>query len=127
MGRIRWVDCKLTALKNLGSTTAIQEALQDLPEDLEDTYRRVLENVNKYHVKEAKAILQWVTFSFEPVTIEMAPEILAIDVPGYDPENHTHDLEKELNKIVDSTLIVTPGAKAMPVDFRQGQCLSTLN
>ena len=49
-------------------------ALKDLPETLEETYNRALMNVHKYHITEARYILQWVTFSYRPLTVEEVQE-----------------------------------------------------
>ena len=91
-----------------GTRKAIRKALQHLPSTLEETYQQILQNIDKDHQEEAKCILQWITYSYEPLTLKMAQEILAIEVDGQEfvPENRTPSLEHHLHKIIDSTLVI---------------------
>ncbi|THU77000.1 ankyrin, partial [Dendrothele bispora CBS 962.96] len=85
----------------------IRAALKNLPKDLADTYKRVLEGIPEYHKDEAQCILQWILFSFKPVTIEMAQEIFAIDVAEniFHEEDVTFGFENKIENVVGSTLV----------------------
>ncbi|THU93972.1 hypothetical protein K435DRAFT_799243 [Dendrothele bispora CBS 962.96] len=58
-GQIRWVDCQLTSLQELGTKDAIRKALQSLPRTLEEIYDNALKSIHKYHIDEAICLLQW--------------------------------------------------------------------
>ncbi|THU85193.1 hypothetical protein K435DRAFT_926207 [Dendrothele bispora CBS 962.96] len=106
-GQIRWVDCQLTSLQELGTKKAIQKALKTLPKSLEEIYAHALENIHKDHRDEAKCLLQWILFSYEPLTIKNAMEVLAIDHKKQVVNNYRDDLsENNLYKIISSTIVV---------------------
>ncbi|KAF5335644.1 hypothetical protein D9758_017769 [Tetrapyrgos nigripes] len=75
-GQIRWVDCQIQQLQELGTRTAILTALKNLPDDLEETYCQALVRVNKHHQKDVEAILKWLLFGYEELKLELLPEIL---------------------------------------------------
>ncbi|THU94013.1 ankyrin, partial [Dendrothele bispora CBS 962.96] len=105
--QIRWVDCQLTSLQELGTKDAIRKALQSLPTTLEDIYDHALKSIHKYHVDEAKHLLQWILFSHQPLTIKNVIEVLAIDLKRQTVNKERNEqLGDNLHKIISSTIVV---------------------
>jgi hypothetical protein len=70
---------------------SIRRALAELPETLDNTYARILQNIPKNHRKVAHAILQLLAVSFRPVTVEEVAVTSAVD---YEMENFDHVLQQ---------------------------------
>jgi ankyrin repeat protein len=62
----------------------LNKALRTLPPTLDQTYERILSAISGEHAEYAMRILQWLTFSERPLTVEEVAEVVAIDV-GRDP------------------------------------------
>jgi hypothetical protein len=58
----------------------LRESLATLPPTLDQTYDRILCAIYKQDSKYALRILQWLTFSAQPLSIEEVAEVVAIDV-----------------------------------------------
>ena len=87
--RFRWTACQLDSLRDCFSVYDVREALASLPEDLNKTYDRILENINKKHHQVALKILQWLTYSARPLRLEEVVEVIAIDLedtPRFNPQ-----------------------------------------
>jgi len=59
-----------------------------LPKDLDETYARILDNINEDYRRDALKILQWLTYSARPLQLEEVAEVIAIDVkesPRFNP------------------------------------------
>ena len=87
--RFRWTACQLDSLRDCFSVYDVREALASLPEDLDKTYDRILENINKKHHQVALNILQWLTYSARPLRLEEVVEVIAIDLedtPRFNPQ-----------------------------------------
>ncbi|THU76987.1 hypothetical protein K435DRAFT_846360, partial [Dendrothele bispora CBS 962.96] len=111
-GQIRWVDCQLTSLQELGTKKAIQKALKTLPKTIEDIYAYALDKIPEEHRDEAECLLQWILFSYRPLKIKNAAEVLAIDLEKQEVNNYRDDLsESNLHKIISSTIIVIAGGE----------------
>jgi hypothetical protein len=68
---------------------ALRKALKALPKTLDETYARILDNINEEYSQDAFRILQWLVYSARPLRIEEIAEVLAIntDESRFDPEN----------------------------------------
>lgn len=79
--RFQWVVCQLNTLASCRSISELRKALLSLPKDLDDTYARILEAIDKdgYHVQAFK-ILQLLVCSNEPVTVAEAAEMIPIEL-----------------------------------------------
>ncbi|KAL9100692.1 MAG: hypothetical protein Q9163_003956 [Psora crenata] len=55
------------------------KALASLPKTLDDTYTRILCNIDDSSSQDAFKILQWLTFSARPLRLEEISEVIAID------------------------------------------------
>lgn len=67
--RFRWVHCQLQALAKSTKPKSIQKALLNLPDTLNETYKRMLMNIPKENQREALLLLQWVTYAKSPLTL----------------------------------------------------------
>src|SRR6266851_2823573 len=76
--RFRWVFCQLEALRYC-FPSSIRQMLQELPESLDETYERVLREINKKNREHAHRLLQCLTVAVRPLRIAELAEILAVD------------------------------------------------
>ena len=90
--RFRWVACQLDSLGDCFDLLHLRQALKSLPKTLDDTYARILCNIDnhyKHYNRQILKILQWLTFSLRPLQLKEVAEIIAIDVdeiPRFDPQ-----------------------------------------
>ena len=92
--RFRWVFCQLDVLKKCKNPSALDKALKILPETLQDTYDRILLNINADYQEMARCALIWLAFSKRPLKIKELAEaaILNPDVnTAFDPKNKFFD------------------------------------
>ncbi len=69
---------------------ALRKALASLPRTLDETYERILCNIDEEHAEDALKVLQWLAFSARPLELQEVAEATAItldDVPRFDPED----------------------------------------
>ena len=76
--RFRWVYCQLERLRHC-LPPSIRVILDDLPDTLDETYERVLKNINKANQKHAVRLLHCLTFAIRPLHVEELAEVLAVD------------------------------------------------
>jgi ankyrin repeat protein len=72
----------------------LKKALTRLPPTLDETYERILAGINDDYSIYALRILQWLTFSARPLSIEEVAETIAVDGkrdPVFDPEEVLED------------------------------------
>ncbi|KAJ9157857.1 Ankyrin repeat protein [Pleurostoma richardsiae] len=89
----RWVQCQLDSISSLRTVKAVRKALDDLPQGLEDTYRRILSQVPRGDVPVLRHILEWLCFSVMPIKLTELYEAIGIE-PGtesIDPEARLRD------------------------------------
>jgi hypothetical protein len=87
--------CQLDALRKCLKLDQLRKALKSLPKDLDETYGRILDNIDREdNSKDAFKILQWLAYSTRPLRIEEMVEVIAVDIKGdprFDPENRLPD------------------------------------
>ena len=76
--RFRWVYCQLERLRHC-LPPSVRGILDDLPETLDETYERVLKDINKANQKHAIRLLHCLTVAIRPLRVEELAEVLAID------------------------------------------------
>jgi hypothetical protein len=87
----------------------LRKSLATLPPTLDQTYDRILSAISEEDREYATRILQWLTFSARPLTVEEIAEVVAIDVardPAFDPDEVLEDPLEALT-ICSSLLTVT--------------------
>ncbi|KAF8469399.1 hypothetical protein DFH94DRAFT_656891, partial [Russula ochroleuca] len=77
-GMFRWVYCQLAALRHC-LPASVGRILEELPETLDETYERVLREINKANRDHARRLLQFLTVALRPLRVEELAEVLAID------------------------------------------------
>ena len=73
----------------------LRKALATLPRTLDDTYARILCDIDEENQQYALHILQWLAFSARPLRLIEVSEVVAIDVndtPQFDPQRRLQDL-----------------------------------
>ena len=76
--RFRWVYCQLEALRHC-LQPSLRGILEELPETLDETYERVLKEINKANREHARRLLQCLTVASRPLRVGELAEVLAID------------------------------------------------
>ena len=76
--RFRWVYCQLEALRHC-IPSSVRHILGELPESLDETYERVLREINKANREHAHRLLQCLTVASRPLRVAELAEVLAVD------------------------------------------------
>ena len=83
LSRFRWVDCQLEALRSCPSSEYhLDLMLKSLPESLDETYERMLCNINYHLVEDARRILTLLCFSKWPLTVQELIDGVAVEING---------------------------------------------
>src|SRR5438034_10716593 len=81
--RFRWVVCQLDELRKCLNIESLRRALRTLPKTLDDTYARILMNIDEEFYEYALRVLQWLAFSACPVKLGEVAESIAVDLAGH--------------------------------------------
>jgi ankyrin repeat protein len=79
--RFQWVFCQLETLRHAVQPD-IREILKALPRTLDETYERMLKNINEKNRKHARRLLHCLAVSARPLRVEELAEILTFDFDG---------------------------------------------
>ncbi|KAK2745548.1 hypothetical protein FQN57_003673 [Myotisia sp. PD_48] len=80
-GVFRWVECQFETLKRCPqSEYHLHQCLQSLPRTLDETYERMLCNIDETMTVEAQRILTLICFSARPLTVAELIEGIAVDL-----------------------------------------------
>ncbi|MCJ1380068.1 hypothetical protein MMC17_003171 [Xylographa soralifera] len=93
-GMFRWVVCQLDELRKCLKPATLRKTLMLLPKTLDDTYARILCNIDEQYSEDAFKILQWLAYSARPLSIEEVAEVLAVNIEGHpriDPNNRLRE------------------------------------
>jgi hypothetical protein len=96
----------------------LRKSLASLPRTLDQIYDRILTAISEEYSKYAMRILQWLTFSARPLSVEEIAEVVAIDVardPAFDRDEVLED-PLEVLDICSSLVTITTDE----VDRRSG-------
>jgi len=104
------VVCQLDMFRRCLSVAAVRKALATpLPKSLDETYERILSNIDEVHQPEVMKILQALTVSIDHLTLDQVVEILAVDLdsipPRFDPDARVLDSQSILTMC--SSLVTT--------------------
>jgi ankyrin repeat protein len=72
------VYCQLEALRHC-LPPSVRHVLDELPETLDETYKRILREVNKANREHARRLLHCLTVAIRPLRVEELAEVLAVD------------------------------------------------
>ncbi|CAN9399574.1 unnamed protein product [Alternaria alternata] len=105
----------------------LRKSLASLPRTLDQTYDRILTAIGEEYSKYAMRILQWLTFSARPLSVEEVAEVVAIDVArdlAFDCDEVLEDPLEALNicsSLVTITTSKAEGEYLMSDRIKQGQ------
>ena len=103
-GMFRWVECQLDAIRKCKKPAQVRKTLRSLPATLDDTYARILANVEEDFVEDVRRILSCLICSFYPFAIEEVAETVAIVSEG----DNYYDIDSRLFRSRD-ILTICPG------------------
>lgn len=89
-GMFRWVYCQLQALSECLDKPAVRRMLQTLPNDLNETYDRILQKIPMPRVPNAIKLLQLLVFSKRSLRLEEVIDAVATE-PDTDPPFDAED------------------------------------
>jgi hypothetical protein len=79
MNRFRWVFCQLEVLRHCFPSN-LRHILEELPKSLDDTYKRILKEINNANWTHAYRLLQCLIVASRPLRVEELAEMLAFDL-----------------------------------------------
>lgn len=93
------MDLQIRELVNCTSEQALEDQLKALPKGLEEAYERILSRSSK--PKDMKRLLQWLAFSFRPLTLSELADAVAVNFPStglptYNPKLRSMDVHSVL-------------------------------
>ena len=77
--RFRWVFCQLEVLRHTFPIN-LRRVLDELPKSLDETYKRILKEINNVNRLHAYHLLQCLMVAGRPLLVEELAEILALDL-----------------------------------------------
>ena len=77
--RFRWVFCQLEVLRH-SFPSNLRRTLEELPKSLDDTYKRILREINNANKVHVYRLLQCLTVARRPLRVEELAEVLAVDL-----------------------------------------------
>ena len=88
--RFRWASCQLDSLRKCLRPAAVRKTLSTLPSTLDETYERILVNIDEQYKQEALVALTWLVASRRVLTVEELAEAVSIEADSegvFDPFN----------------------------------------
>ena len=82
--RFRWVALQLAELAKCSSEYQIVQQLKNLPEGLDEVYKRILKAIDRKYHADTLTFLQWLAFSKRPMKIEEVAEAITVDFESGD-------------------------------------------
>src|SRR6201996_2221980 len=77
--RFRWVFCQLEVLRHCFPSN-LRNIIEELPKSLDDTYKRILREINNANQVHAYRLLQCLAVACRPLRVEELAEVLAFDL-----------------------------------------------
>ncbi|KAH9046631.1 ankyrin repeat-containing domain protein [Lactarius hengduanensis] len=123
-GMFRWVFCQLEALRHCFPPN-LRRFLNELPETLDETYKRILKGINKTQKDDTHRLLQCLAIAVRPLRVEELAELLAFDfqasssggVPKLKDDWRWNDQEEAVLSTCSSLIAVVPSGGSRVVQF----------
>jgi hypothetical protein len=77
--RFRWVYCKLEVLRQCHRND-LRRILAEFPQSLDETYQRILKEINDANQKQTHRLLKCLVAARRPLRVEELAEVLALDI-----------------------------------------------
>jgi len=109
--RFRWAVCQLDTLGSCFNLPMLRKALASLPKTLDDTYARILCNIDDENSENALKILQWLAYSARPLQIKEVAEVITVNIehsPRFDSERRFPE-PRDILTICSSLVTTTTG------------------
>ena len=121
--RFRWVYCQLEALQPCFPNN-LRRMLEELPKSLDETYQRILKEINNANQKQAYQLLQCLAVAQRPLRVEELAEVLALDVnaggiPTFNANWRWEDPEAAVLSACSSLVSVTNDAWSERIQYVQ--------
>jgi hypothetical protein len=122
--RFRWAYCQLELLRHC-LPPSIRSVLNELPETLDETYERVLRDINKANREHAIRLLHCLTVAIRPLRVEELSEVLAIDfdaarregIPKLNPNWRWADQHQAVLSTCSSLITIVDDGDSQVVQF----------
>ena len=116
--------CQLEALRHC-LPPSVGRILEELPETLDETYERVLKEINKANREHARRLLQCLTVALRPLRVEELAEVLAIDfdapihggIPQSNPNWRWNDQHQAVLSTCSSLIAIVNDGNSQVVQF----------
>lgn len=98
-GMFRWVECQLETLRGCPSRAEVRKALNELPENLDQTYERILRRVPQKYCDYTLRVLQWLCIADRPILVDHMMTAFAANIgddPRVDLDSRFESTEKVL-------------------------------
>jgi ankyrin repeat protein len=95
--RFRWAACQLPTLEKCLDLPMLEKRLATFPSTLAETYSRILGNIPDDYRPNAIKILQFLTYSEHPISLEEAVDIVATD-PVKEPSFQVRNRMRKANE-----------------------------
>jgi hypothetical protein len=104
--RFRWVQCQVDSLRKCRTDKATRQALRTLPQDLDETYERILSKVSDEDHELVRRCLLWLAYTRRPLTLIELCEAVVVEsnIDDLDPESRLRD-PHELLEILGSLVL----------------------
>jgi ankyrin repeat protein len=106
--RFQWAACQLDVLEKCLDLHLLNKALASLPKTLHETYSRIVTAIPDEHKAYAVRILQFLTFSERPLSIEETVDAVTVNIeakPHFDPDNRMPE-PREISRYCSSLVAV---------------------
>jgi ankyrin repeat protein len=119
--RFQYVACQLDRLRRC-FPESIESFLNDLPESLDETYGRALLGIDKEKRKYTQRLLQCLTVSVRPFSVEELAEIVAVRfddaaIPTFNPKWRQRDAKEAVLSACSSLISIVDIAGSQIVQF----------
>jgi hypothetical protein len=119
--RFQWAFCQLEILRHC-LPWAVRRTLEELPESLDETYARILQEIKTPNRDYACRLLQCLVAAIRPLRMEELAEVLAIDfnhegVPKLNPRWRWEDQEQALLSSCSSLITIVNAGESRVVQF----------
>lgn len=118
--------CQFDRLRKCLKLDGLRKALSTLPKTLDDTYERILVNIDQEYKEDELMLFQWLYFSERPMRHDEMVEMLAIDLNSdslFSPEQRLPDSYDILTICSDLVSVTTGTERDTSIETTETQIL----